>query len=635
MGSSGLRRLSAHDRVWLFLEVAALGTLLLGIGAWSHLAPYAETNAASPWLRAASVLPWAVALLALLGTELASRARPGLVPGLRSAVRRGLPLVALWVAPLLLSRRAFNEQPLFLMLLTGAATLGLEACLRRADAGAWLARVSEPLGSRVLPRLLAGAAIAACVTFLYLSGVRLHDKFATSNYDLGLFENLFWNSMHGRPGIALDLPYFAQHAEFLVYALLPFYAAFPHTETLFALQAALMAGAAVPLFLLAERWLGSAWAGLALVLAYLSHPAIHGPALYDFHFLPLSAFFLLWAAYFHARRPGSIPFWLALVLALCCREDVAIGVLAVGLGLAWNARRASASSAYGRVRRVGWCMAGLGLAWFILVKFVWMRQFGPGSFAAYYSELIPQGSRGFGSVLLTLVSNPVYTLSRLLTLEKCLLALQFLVPLAFLPVRYARASFLLLPGLIVVGLADSGSTITTVHLHYATHFLPYVFIAAVGALAVRARGWRAPALLALLFGSLVSTLHFGAFFVDAYKTSFHDLEFEWGQADIEREQAFQRLAAQIPDDASVSAGEYEGPHVARRGTLISLKAGCQGADYVIYSRRSLHWGGGRDVEEALRNGSYGLVGIGADMALLARDYDPARNAEGLRHLLGK
>jgi hypothetical protein len=92
---------------------------------------------------------------------------------------------------------------------------------------------------------------------------------------------------------------------------------------------------------------------------------------------------------------------------------------------------------------------------------------------------------------------------------------------------------------------------------------------------------------------------------------------------------------QIPDDASVSAGEYEGPHVARRATLISLKAGCQGADYVIYSRRSLHWGGGHDVENALRNGEYGLVGLEADMALLARDHDTARNDEALRHLRGE
>ncbi|HKO92007.1 MAG TPA: DUF2079 domain-containing protein [Polyangiaceae bacterium] len=633
MGFSASGPLRARERAGLFLEVAALGTFLLGIAAWGDAGSYAETNTGTPWLRGAGSVPWVVALVALIAVERLSRTRPGFAAAVRTWLRRGLPLLALWVAPLLFSREAFREQPLFLMLLTGAATLGLEVSLRRAGGGAWLARRSGPLASsRALPRLLAAAAILACMAFLYRSGVRLHDKFSSSNYDLGLFENLFWNTLHGRHGLALDQQYFAQHAEFLVYALLPVYAAFPHTETLFAIQAVLMAGAALPLFLLAERWLGSAWAGLVFVLAYLSHPAIHGPALYDFHFLPLAAFFLIWAAYLHTRAPGSIAFWVALVLGMCCREDVAIGVLVVGAGLAWNARRATRGSSYGRARRVGWWMAGLGLVWFVLVKFVWMRQFGPASFAIYYSELIPPRSRGFGAVLLTLVSNPVYTLSRLLTPEKCLLALQLLVPLAFLPVRYSRALFLMIPGLIVVGLADSGSTITTVHLHYATHFLPYVFIAAVGVLAVRAREGRPPALLALGFASLVSTLHFGAFFVDAYRTSFHDLNFEWGPGDIELQQAFERLAVQIPDDASVSAGEYEGAHLARRSTLISLKAGCQGADYVIYSPRSLRWGDQGDVERALRTGAYGVVGLEADLGLLARDYDTARNTEALRLL---
>jgi len=636
VGFDGSSQLRVRDRVWLFLEVAALGTLLLGVGAWGDAASYAETNTGTPWLRGAGALPWVAALVSLVVADRLSRARPGFALQLRAGVRRALPLLALWVAPLLLRREAFREQPLFLMLLTAAATLGLEASLHRAGGGAWLARASGILrNSRVLPRWLAAAAILACTVFLYRCGVRLHDKFHSSNYDLGLFENLFWNTMHGRHGIALDQQYFAQHAEFLVYALLPLYAAFPRTETLLALQALLMAGAALPLFLLAERWLRSAWAGLVFVLAYLSHPAIHGPALYDFHFLPLCAFFLLWAAYFHARRPGSMPFWAALVLAMCCREDVAIGVFVVGAGLAWNTRRARRGSSYGQARRVGWWMAGLGLIWFLLVKFVWMRQFGPASFAKYYSELIPPGGRGFGAVLLTLVSNPVFTLTRLLTPEKGLLALQLLVPLAFLPVRYRRAWFLLIPGLIVVGLADSGSAITSVHLHYATHFLPYVFIAAVGVLAVRQRARRAPALIALSFASLVSTLHFGAFFVDKYRTNFHDLSLEWGPSDLELRRAFERLAALIPDDASVSAGEYEGAHLARRSTLISLKAGVQETDYVIYSPRSLAWGGLKAVRRALESGAYGVVGLEADLGLLARDHETSRNAEALRRLRGE
>ncbi|HYK13500.1 MAG TPA: hypothetical protein VEW70_05930, partial [Burkholderiales bacterium] len=79
--------------------------------------------------------------------------RPGLASIFRVGVRRASPILALWLAPLLLSPQAFNAQPLFLMLLTGAATLGLEVSLRRADAGAWFTRVSARLGSRALPRL--------------------------------------------------------------------------------------------------------------------------------------------------------------------------------------------------------------------------------------------------------------------------------------------------------------------------------------------------------------------------------------------------------------------------------------------------------------------------------------------------
>jgi uncharacterized membrane protein len=465
-----------------------------------------------------------------------------------------------------------------------------------------------------------------------LSSVRVHDKFLSSNYDLGLFENLFWNTLHGSNGIAMDHRYFAEHAELLVYALLPVYAAWPHTETLLALQALLMSGAALPLFLLAERWLDSAWAALVLVLAYLAHPAIHGPALYDFHFLPLSAFFLLWAAYFHAREPACLPFWIALLLALCTREDVAIGVCAVGLGLAWNTRRAASNSHYRKVRRVGLQLAVLGAAWFLLVKFVWMRQFGRGSFSMYYSELMAPGDKGFGAVLLTLVSNPLYALRQLFTREKCLLALQLLVPLGFWPLRYSRAWFLLLPGLIVVGLANSSSVIPTIHLHYATHFLPYAFVAASGALAVRSRQRRLPALLGISLASLVSTLHFGAFFRTTFQTSFHALALDWSASDAELARAFERLAAQIPGDASLSAGEYEGPHLARRRTLLSLKKGCQGADYVLYSPRSLHWGGQEDVAAALQTGSYGLVARDGDLVLLARDYDPAHNLEALQLL---
>ncbi|HVZ31425.1 MAG TPA: DUF2079 domain-containing protein, partial [Polyangiaceae bacterium] len=203
---------------------------------------------------------------------------------------------------------------------------------------------------------------------------------------------------------------------------------------------------------------------------------------------------------------------------------------------------------------------------------------------------------------------------------------------AFLPIRRSRAWFLLLPGLIVVGLANSESTVVSVEYHYATHFLPYVFVAALFALAVRARSARVPALLAVALASLVNAVHFSAFQRPGDTDPFPHVSFHWTPEDAARLQTFRRLAARIPDDAAVSAGENEGAQLAHRRTLRDLKLGIDAADYVLYSARSLQWGGREELERVLQDGSYGLVHSAGDFTLLARDYDPSHNAQALRRL---
>jgi uncharacterized membrane protein len=612
----------------LFLEAAALLHGVSCLVRFDAAAKYALSNEGAPGLRA-----WLGAVPLLCGGALVAtlyvlhRRRPALLPSLSVWARRAAPLLALWPLPLLLRRDAFGGQPLFLCLVLLACVVGLEASLRFAGPLPWCERLGRWRTSsslaRLAPLLVAGGAILATFVFGYTHAVRVHQKLLTSNFDFGLFENLFYNALHGRHGIALAAPYFSQHAEFLLYVLLPFYALVPRSETLFFLQSLLIVGAAVPLYLLARRWLASAWAACALVVIYVSSPAVHGPLLFDFHFLPLSAFFILWAAWFWTRRRW-LAFWLAVLLALCCREDVAIGVAAVGVGLALC----------GRTRRTAWALIALGVLWFGGVKFVWMARFGPTSFSDYYALLIPRGEEGFGAVVRTLLSNPLYSLSRSLSADKLLLALQLLLPLAFLPVRQRGTLFLLVPGLIVVGLSTSQAAIGQIQFHYATHFLPYVFIATAIALAVRSRADRAVLWPPMLLGALVCTLQFGAFFAPTFKTSFHEVSFDYGPADIERRAQFDALAAQIPALATLSAGEYEGPQLARRPWLISVKQGIFDAEYVFYSRRSLRWGGAEGIRQALASGRYGLVDTRGDFALLGRGASGARNAEALRQLVG-
>src|SRR5690606_33908643 len=86
-----------------------------------------------------------------------------------------------------------------------------------------------------------------------------HEKMATMSSDLAEYDNLFFNALHGHPfrspAIAAMLKDFSSlqgHAEFCLYLLLPFYAISPGAHALLWIQTALVAFAAVPLYLLAR-----------------------------------------------------------------------------------------------------------------------------------------------------------------------------------------------------------------------------------------------------------------------------------------------------------------------------------------------------------------------------------------------
>ena len=81
----------------------------------------------------------------------------------------------------------------------------------------------------------------------------------------------------------------------------------------------------------------------------------------------------------------------------------------------------------------------------------------------------------------------------------------------------------------------------------------------------------------------------------------------------------------------MSAGEHEGPHVARRHTLEALKYGVRDVDgalfdYVLVGLRSLRWGGRDEVLGALSQGDYGVVARRGEFVLLGRGSSTTQNS---------
>jgi uncharacterized membrane protein len=150
------------------------------------------------------------------------------------------------------------------------------------------------------------AAISAYfVVSLVLSELRALELNAQA-YDLGIYQQSLWSSLHGR--VLYEAPDYETagyasllivHTGFILFAIAPLYNLYPNPLTLFVVQSAAVGLAALPLFWLTRFLSRSSWTALGVALLYLAWAPTLSSNLYDFHleaFLPLElfTFFGLW-----------------------------------------------------------------------------------------------------------------------------------------------------------------------------------------------------------------------------------------------------------------------------------------------------------------------------------------------------
>jgi uncharacterized membrane protein len=167
------------------------------------------------------------------------------------------------------------------------------------------------------------------LVYSYLSVHRYH-KLMSGAWDVGIFDSLFYNTLHGKAFADFRGPF--DHFQPIYFVLVPFYALWQDARMLLVLQTLVMTLPAWPLYLLAREVTGNkVLAGMAGIL-YLLYPLTGEGNLYDIHMLsfsPLCFFFML---YFMVLRKWRW-YWLFLVLLLCVKESECIIVFGAGLYL--------------------------------------------------------------------------------------------------------------------------------------------------------------------------------------------------------------------------------------------------------------------------------------------------------------
>ena len=587
--------------VWPVLYAVAIGS---GVFVLRHLTwvPALDTNKVSLPDSTSMTLWVGVALgslavvygLAILVARFVARRR-GRVPPTGGAVmvachRRLRPVLALPLITALTLPGIERDSPKETFFL-----IALAALVAGASAYAWL-RPAAPLGpvapsdtdappprrrvregaAKALATLAVAALWAGYGAFFSYLALLNHRATNTRTIDLGYYDNIFWQSIHGHPLACSFIKagyHGSAHFDPILVVLSPLYLFYPRAEMLLVLQSVWLGAGVVPLYLIGRARLGSRLSGVALAAMYAIYPALHGANMYEFHSLTLITPVALWLLYFVER--GQLGrYWIALVVALLVREDVAILMFFVGV-YAILARRP-------RWTRLGWVTIVVSVVYFGIVKRFFMTSpdlLNSGSnsysFAYYYDDLIPNHN-GVAGMLISFVTNPVFVLKTVLGEPKILYVLTLFVPLCFLPFC-ARPGRVMLGWGIVFCLLASRFAVYSPHFQYSSTIIPFAFAMTPEALrqieegpfvrwtgldggrfrrALLAAAFVASVLVSWKFGGIVENTAFRGGFVPVARSL----------SDKERETYawIREQVAKIPPDASVGLTNRTGAHAANR-----------------------------------------------------------------------
>jgi len=389
--------------------------------------------------------------------------------------------------------------------------------------------------------------IGYCLLFSYLS-IAQHESLHTHAFDLGYLDQVVWNTAHGRPFVhsfSTKPPNFlGAHFSPILALLAPLYWIWPDVRALLIVQTLGIAfGGLVLYWLLAQEHRSLA---LIVLLGYYMNPALHAINLTEFHILTLVIPFLSMSLYFLARRRYR-PLFFSLVLALLCREDIFIPVVAIGIYLLFLPGS----------RKWGLLILSVGLFWIgLVVKFqeiLW------GASLVRFAQRYPHLGSNPSEALRKVLGDPGLLFRELLYIEKAKATLRILFPTAFLPLL-APDIFLLATPIFLYLQLSSSPELYLLRGWYASHILPILYFAiAIGLLRLSTR-WRPWAAALLLVASLSG---YWALSPGPLAKQFDGTRF----AITERARASQRLFRQIPPEASVSAQTSLVPHLSHREVI--------------------------------------------------------------------
>lgn len=424
-------------------------------------------------------------------------------------------------------------------------------------------------------KILWGMILAYILFFGAFTAVR-HYQFQTQAWDMGIFDQLFWNTIHGNfmEGTLEEISsHFGIHFSPTLLLLVPGYTLFPSPYYLLLMQTIAMALGAWPLYLIAKKKIEDP---LPLIIAgtYLLYPSLHWVNIFDFHeiafFIPLAL-----AGFYFLEERKILPASIFLALAAGTKEDAILMVFFIGLYILIRAFLQKD----GLQKIAGSFIALTAIVLFFITIKIIMPAFGGGLLRLdRYQEL----GGTLSEIIINSTTNPMLPISILFQTEKIIYASWLFLPVALLPLFSWPSLILLLPGILENALTNNKFQFSGLY-QYDAILIPGIFIGMIFGIefllkkipgdnkGIIGRIVLAASLIGFLLRSPISPLSFP---INLFMPS-------------QNRDAVIEVLSKIPDNASVTAPANIVPHLSRREKIYILGNEPAMADIVLIDENDL------------------------------------------------
>ncbi|MGQ9469145.1 MAG: DUF2079 domain-containing protein [Nitrososphaerales archaeon] len=410
-----------------------------------------------------------------------------------------------------------------------------------------------------MPKILLISIIVYIITFsIFLSFT--HYAFSTYAWDTGIFNQVLWSTLNGKPFYYTLEPFWSKNNNFLathfspiLLFILPFYAIYPSVESLFVIHSVIIALGSIAIYKLARLILKNDKYALILAFAYLLNPLVIGVSVEWFHLEDFFMTFALFSIYLFFKRSwkGYIVFT---ILTLMSIEYAAMPVLFFGIFALFLWKKNDKNILY-----IALITVALAVIWFFLARnFQIMLGYSPEGAVKPWRVL---GADSLEQVPLRVLQDPVaawnalvydwgYKSLYLLMIFSPLLFVAFLKPLYFLPA---------LPWFLAM-LLSNFEPHYVIWAHYSSFIIPYLFLATIFGLNEFLDNSTEP--ITKKFMTLIQTSVLVVFVITVVLGSLiysQTLELE-----SKHNASLHEVLSLIPNDASVLAQDNIFPHLSNR-----------------------------------------------------------------------